>query len=118
RSRGPRAGAPDPPDHGLHVDDGARHPRHHQRGDSPRLRLHLVEALHSVGTPGGCRQGPREQSLGDRAVQPSAPAILTAGVAGTIMKATIDALRGWLDRVPSIGSREGYRFGLRPLHML
>ena len=36
-------------------------------------------------------------------MQPSAPAILTAGVAGSIMKATIDALRGWLDRVLSIG---------------
>src|SRR5207244_10153365 len=73
-------------------------------------RLHPVEALHAVGAPGGCRQGPREQSLGERAVQPSAPAILTAGVAGSIMKATIDALRGWLDRVLSIGYGVGYDY--------
>lgn len=33
----------------------------------------------------------------------SAPAILTAGVAGTTMKATLDTLRGWLDRLVSIG---------------
>jgi SAM-dependent methyltransferase len=36
-------------------------------------------------------------------VQPSAPAILTAEVAGTIMQSTLDVLRGWLDRILSIG---------------
>ena len=36
-------------------------------------------------------------------MQPSTPATLTAGVAGSIMTATVDALRGWLDRLLSIG---------------
>jgi len=37
-------------------------------------------------------------------VPPSAPAVLTAEAAGTtIMKAAADALRGWLDRMLSVG---------------
>jgi len=36
-------------------------------------------------------------------VQPSAPATLTAEAAGTIMTTTGDAMRGWLDRMLSVG---------------
>jgi ubiquinone/menaquinone biosynthesis C-methylase UbiE len=36
-------------------------------------------------------------------VQPSAPATLTAEAAGTTMKAAADEMRGWLDRMLSVG---------------
>ncbi|PYN88730.1 MAG: hypothetical protein DMD87_08815 [Candidatus Rokuibacteriota bacterium] len=36
-------------------------------------------------------------------MQPSAPATLTAEAAGTMMKAAADGIRGWLDRLLSVG---------------